>query len=202
MRVETIRSISEAITYEIDKIKGSRFIGYAFPVDSVEGALLELGLLKEEHPAANHHCWAWQGAGADVFRYSDDGEPGGSAGRPIYNAIKGRQLTNVAVVVVRYFGGTKLGTGGLVRAYGGAAAAVLEESDILETVLMERIRVVCDYERVGTIKALLRSVAGQISSSEFEARVSLELEVPKGRGQEFIRDAQNACAGQLEIREE
>ena len=199
--MEMIRSVAETKSFEGEKIKGSRFIAWVIPVSGVEAALGEVQLLRDEFPDATHHCWAWRGGHEDQFRYSDDGEPAGSAGRPILNAMIGRRLVNIVVVVVRYYGGTKLGTGGLVRAYGGAAAAALEQSQVIEAPLMGGVKVVCAYDKVGGIQALLKTFEGEELRSEYGLEVTLYLEVPKGTEGAFIGAARDLCAGQLEVEE-
>jgi len=201
MDMEMIRSVVEMKRFEGEKNKGSRFIAWVIPASGMKLALGEVQRLREQFPDATHHCWAWRGDHEDLFRYSDDGEPVGSAGRPILNAMIGRRLVNIVVVVVRYYGGTKRGTGGLVRAYGGAAAAALEQSVVVETPLMAGVRVECAYDKVGGIQALLKTFEGAELRSDYGVKVALQLEVPKGQEQEFIRAARDLCSGQLEVEE-
>ena len=108
-------------TVEVDKIKGSRFIVTVSPISTENHFKDILSSLQKAHPNANHHCWAWRLAGDSRERSSDDGEPSGSAGEPILQRMRRAELIDSMIVVTRYFGGTKLGVGGLVRAYGGAA---------------------------------------------------------------------------------
>lgn len=134
-------TIAQLAKAESPKTKGSRFIGEAFPVDSAERALELLGKVRKREHSATHHCWAYRvAADGSTFRYSDDGEPNGSAGLPIYREIEGRGLSNVLVVVTRYYGGTKLGTGGLVRAYSEAAGLVLDQARRREVILRASVR--------------------------------------------------------------
>ncbi len=141
MSIDIYRTIMAASASESPKIRGSRFIGDAFPVESVEEALEQLGAIRKREHAATHHCWAYRlDPSGTTFRYSDDGEPNGSAGLPIFRQIEGRELTNVLVVVTRYYGGTKLGMGGLVRAYGEAAALVLNEAPKHEVIVRVPVR--------------------------------------------------------------
>ena len=131
--MDSYKTVSAPNEHEIDKIKGSRFLGFVCPVQDEEQALQHVEALRKRFYDARHWCWAYRlGRGRDVFRYQDDGEPSGTAGRPILQEIDGRELTDVLVVVVRYFGGTKLGTGGLARAYGDAARATLGSAEIQE----------------------------------------------------------------------
>src|SRR5215510_1222086 len=114
------------------KDRGSKFIGYAFPVSSVEGFKEKLNEVKKLHPKATHHCFAYRlGLDGNAFRVSDDGEPSGSAGRPILGQIDSKQLTNTLIVVVRYFGGTLLGVPGLINAYKTAASLVLQVTPVV-----------------------------------------------------------------------
>lgn len=119
-------TLRERARSEIEPIKGSRFIATAAPVGSDADARAVLEELRAEMPDATHHCSAWRIASPSIDRALDDGEPSGSAGRPILSQLTGRDLVDTIIIVTRYYGGTKLGVGGLVRAYGSAAAAVLE----------------------------------------------------------------------------
>jgi uncharacterized YigZ family protein len=128
------------------KDRGSKFLAYAFPVQEESEALAHLEALRKEHFKANHHCFAWRlGPDGQRFRANDDGEPSGTAGRPILGQIDAFQLTDVAVVVVRYFGGTLLGTSGLIHAYKESTAAVLKEAVILEKILKNWYELRFDY---------------------------------------------------------
>ena len=138
---DAYRTIAKSAKAEPLKTKGSRFIGEAFPVGTEEEALERLGAVRKREHAATHHCWAYRlDPSGTTFRYSDDGEPNGSAGLPIFRQIEGRELTNLLVVVTRYYGGTKLGTGGLVRAYGEVAALVLDGAPKREVIVRAPMR--------------------------------------------------------------
>ncbi|MCA9739293.1 MAG: YigZ family protein, partial [Gemmatimonadetes bacterium] len=120
-------TVARAVRVEIPRIKGSRFIADLVPVSDAAQADAAVDAARAAFPDARHHCFAWRvGARGDTFRFGDDGEPAGSAGRPILQHLEGLDVTDAVLVVTRYFGGTKLGVGGLIRAYGGAAAAALE----------------------------------------------------------------------------
>src|SRR5260221_798290 len=128
------------------KDRGSKFIGYALPVKSVEEFKDRLNEIKKEHPKATHHCFAYRlGLDGNNFRMSDDGEPSGTAGRPILGQIDSKVLTNVVVVVVRYFGGTLLGTPGLISAYKSSAAMVLQLSPVMRKAVEEEFGTQFDY---------------------------------------------------------
>ena len=144
---DSYRTLARPTLAEPPKTKGSRFIGEAFPVASEEEAGERIEAVRKREHAATHWCWAWRlGTEGDAFRYSDDGEPSGSAGAPILRQIDARGLTNTLVVVTRYYGGTKLGTGGLVRAYGEAAALVLDAAPVAERIVRVPVRLRFAYD--------------------------------------------------------
>ena len=127
-------------------VKASRFIGEAVPAASVEQAMAYVDAVRKREYNASHHCFAYRlGFDAENFRYSDDGEPNGTGGSPILRHIDGRGLTNLVVVVTRYYGGTNLGTGGLIRAYGDAAAAALDAAGTVTNILRERVSLTFQY---------------------------------------------------------
>src|SRR3982751_2639344 len=125
-------TITQSSTAEF-KDRGSKFIAYAFPVGTADDFKKQLQLLKKEHPKAAHHCFAYRiGSDGNNFRISDDGEPSGTAGRPILGQIDSKGLTNVLVIVVRYFGGTLLGVPGLIKAYKTATAIALQQTLVVQ----------------------------------------------------------------------
>lgn len=127
-------------------VKASRFFGEALPAGSVDEATEKLEEIRKREHTASHHCYAYRlGHDAEDFRYSDDGEPNGTGGPPILRHIDGRGLTNLIVVVTRYYGGTNLGTGGLIRAYGDTAAAALEAANTVTRILRERVSLRFQY---------------------------------------------------------
>ena len=124
-------TFATSIQVEPDPIKKSRFIGDGAPITSLGEATAFVEKVRARYPDAGHHCYAWRlNAGDDGFRVNDDGEPGGTGGQPILNHIDGANLRGVVIVVTRYFGGTKLGKGGLIRAYGGTAGDVIRNAEI------------------------------------------------------------------------
>jgi len=147
-----MRTLSAPHVHEVE-IKRSRFIARAARADSPDEALAHLAAVRD--PAANHNCWAYKIG--DAYRFSDDGEPGGTAGRPILSAIEGQALDHVVVVVTRFFGGTKLGAGGLVRAYGGTAASCLREAPQVQVVPRVTRVVHAPYDQTGAVYGLLDS---------------------------------------------
>ena len=169
------------------KVKGSCFIGESCLVTSVDDANSRLEAIRKREYQATHHCPAYQiGLGDNaVFKYSDDGEPGGTAGKPIYDVIVGRSLTNLLVVVTRYFGGTKLGTGGLVRAYGDAAKAVLDKSGTKENYLTDTFHLELDFTYYNLVQQLINRLEISVLNSEFSDIVKLDLAVRQSRSGQF-----------------
>ena len=145
------------------KEKGSKFIGFAFPVEKEKEVKEALGKVKEEHPKATHHCYAFRlGITGENYRANDDGEPSGSAGLPIYNQLLANEITNVLVISVRYYGGTKLGVSGLVKAYKECAKITLEEAQIITKELETEIEIQFQFNQQNLIFTLL---------SKFDAKV-------------------------------
>jgi len=151
------------------KEKGSKFIAIAVPFDD-ESKLDEiLSEIKNDHPKARHYCYAWQiGINRDKFRMNDDGEPSGTAGKPIFGQIQSFNLSNVAIVVVRYFGGTKLGVSGLTNAYKMASRAAIENAIIIEKFLFADYNLIFDYSNMGHILSVLKEKEIQIIQKSFE----------------------------------
>ena len=195
------RTIAEPVRVEIDKIKGSRFIGIASPASTEEEATGAIEALRAEFADARHHCYAFRlGAGPDRFRYSDDGEPRGTGGPPLLRQIDGRDLRDVVVTVVRYFGGVKLGTGPLLRAYATAASAALDAARVVEVEVTRALRVEYDYALSGVVKAAL-SAHGLIPADErFGEAISILLKVPEARAQAVADDLVERTAGQAKVR--
>ncbi len=157
------------------EIRKSRFLAIAAPVTSGQQALAFLREVAD--PAATHNCWAWR-IGQD-YRFNDDGEPGGSAGRPILQAIEGQQMDAVVVVVTRWYGGIKLGVGGLVRAYGGTAAECLRLAERAPIVSMARLGVHCEFAELALLMARLPELQAEVEQQDFGAGgVELQLRLP------------------------
>ena len=158
-----------------EEIRKSRFLAQAAPVGAPEQAL---AFVREASAAdATHNCWAYR-IGQD-YRFNDDGEPGGTAGRPILQAIEGQEVDNVVVVVTRWFGGIKLGAGGLVRAYGGTAAECLRLAPRAPIVAMARLGLHCDFAELALLKARLKELQAEVEQETFGADgVILQLRLP------------------------
>ncbi len=170
-------TLATAATHVLE-VKHSRFIAHAAPVASPEAALAFLARVSD--PDATHNCWAYRiGAG---YRSSDDGEPAGTAGRPILAAIEGQGYDQVAVVVTRWYGGIKLGAGGLVRAYGGAAAECLRRGQRLALVRMRELSLACVFDDLGSVHAALPAHGAEKLQEDFnETGAALRLSLPAGQ---------------------
>lgn len=172
------QTLRARIEHTADPIKGSRFIAVAAPV-STEGHGRELLAESQARwPDASHHCWAWRLAAPVIDRAGDDGEPGGSAGRPILAALTGRDLVDTAVIVVRWFGGTRLGVGGLVRAYGGTAAAALDLGRFDEWVHQSTVAFNHSPSETGVIERTLAAAGATELKVEWGASISRTVQLP------------------------
>ncbi len=173
------KTIEEAYSTEII-VKKSKFISNIFYVSSEEDALNKIKEIKKKFYDARHNCYAYRiNLGDNVLeRYSDDGEPGGTAGQPILNVIKGAELENVLVVVTRYFGGILLGTGGLVKAYTDSAKKAISEIQIVKKTLGNLVKVEIEYQDLEKVKYYMRQNNIRISKNSFLENVELFLEIP------------------------
>jgi uncharacterized YigZ family protein len=164
------------------KDRGSRFIAFAFPISSADDFKKRLKALKEEHPKAAHHCFAYRiGTDGNNFRSSDDGEPSGSAGRPILGQIDSKGLTNIAVVVVRYFGGTLLGVPGLINAYKTAASFALQLSPAVKKPVLAFYRLQFDYTGMNDVMRILKKHNCRVAQQQIQLFCELEVGIPKTR---------------------
>lgn len=156
--MDTYKTIASSVQEVIFKEKSSKFLGYAFPVTSEEEIKAHLEAVKKEHFSARHWCYAWQlGYGTNQrYRANDDGEPNNTAGIPIYGQIQSFELTNILVIVVRYFGGIKLGVGGLVQAYRTTAQLTLQEAEIEEKLITEELRIRFDYPLMNKVMRVVK----------------------------------------------
>lgn len=160
----TVKQAAEGIFRD----RGSKFIAYAFSVENENQIKEHLAALKKEHPSARHHCYAWRlGAGKEAYRTNDDGEPSGSAGKPIYGQIQSNDLTNILIVVVRYFGGTLLGVPGLINAYKTAAAEAIKKSGIEEKFIMFEYKAEFGFDDMNQVMRILKENECKILSQEF-----------------------------------
>ena len=183
---DTFKTI-EAVSEGQFRDRGSKFIGFAYPVKTEVTIKEIIHRLKKEHPQANHHCYAFRlTPDPSVYRASDDREPSGSAGKPILGAIQSLQLTNVLVVVVRYFGGALLGVPGLIAAYKGTAHDALQNANIITLTINEGIEIIFPFEFINDVYSLLKSESIQIISQSYENPCVINIEIRKSRSQQFI----------------
>jgi len=164
--------------------RGSKFLAYSYPVSSTTEIKEKLQALKKEHPKAVHHCYAWRlGTDGTQFRAVDDGEPSGSAGRPILGQIDSNGLTNVLVVIVRYFGGTLLGVPGLINAYKTAAAQALDAAEKEEKWIESLYEISFDYPTMGEVLYLLKHAEATIYKQDLQLFCRVEAGIPLGQEQ-------------------
>lgn len=178
-------------------VKHSRFLVQAGPAASAEAAMAFIAEASDAD--ATHNCWAWRVG--EAFRSSDDGEPGGSAGRPILAAIDGAGFDQVAVVVTRWFGGIKLGVGGLVRAYGGSTASALRQAPRVPLVAMAGLEIGCGFDDLGHVHAALLAFAAHRDAETFDAAGAvLQVHVPADRRQALEDALREATRGRARCR--
>ena len=178
-------TIEKSATAEF-KDRGSKFIGYAYPVTSPEDFKERLNEVKKEHPKATHHCFAYRiGLDGNVYRASDDGEPSGTAGKPILGQIDSRELVNVGVIVVRYFGGTLLGVPGLINAYKSAAALVLQMTPLVQKQVEEELIVQFDYTQLNEIMRVVKQYNSRVVRQEMQLFCSMTIAAPRNRFEEI-----------------
>jgi uncharacterized YigZ family protein len=174
---KTIAYPSEEILF---KEKNSKFFGYAFPIDSEEQVKPLIEPLRKRHFNAVHFCYAYQiGTEKITFRANDDGEPSNSAGMPIYGQIQSQELTNVLIVVVRFFGGTKLGVGGLITAYKTAAQMALEATSILEKTIDIHYLIAFDYKNMNKVMRVIKEKNLEIIAQKMEMSCEIEIAIRK-----------------------
>ncbi len=173
----TIKEISEGYYSE----KRSRFISYAIPVRTVEDVKLELDKYRKQYYDARHICWAYMlGHAREEFRANDDGEPSSTAGKPILGQINSNQLTDILIIVIRYFGGIELGTGGLIVAYRAAAAEAIAAATVEERTVDEDITVCFEYPFLNSIMRIIKEDGPEIISQNFQMDCEMTLRIRKG----------------------
>ena len=177
---DTYKSITKASPEVLFKDRNSKFFGYAFPIKTEEEANEHLEELRSKHHKARHWCYAWQ-IGKEEFHYraNDDGEPSNSAGMPIYGQIQSFDVTNILIVVVRYFGGVKLGVGGLINAYKTAAQMALEASDIIKRTIDEIFVVKFDYPEMNKVMQVIKQNNLNVIDQKLEIDCKIFLAVRK-----------------------
>ena len=169
------------------KDRGSKFIGYTYPLTTVAEFKLRMDEIKKEHPKATHHCFAYRlGNDKNNFRVSDDGEPSGTAGKPILGQIDSKELTDILVVVVRYFGGTLLGVSGLINAYKNAASMAIQVTPIVQKAIEARYNLQFDYTLVNTVMTIIKQLNCSIIEQEMQLFCRFVIGVPVNRLDELL----------------
>lgn len=169
------------------KAKGSKHFGYGFPLVSEDEVKTHLEALKKEHHAARHVAYAWMlGFDGTMCRSSDDGEPSNSAGPPILGVIRANDLTHVLFAVVRYFGGTKLGVGGLIEAYREGAAEALNNGVVVERIRTQRLRISFAYENMGVVMGLIKRWELEPAATDFQLSCSVDVDVRLAQVEGFM----------------
>lgn len=181
-------------------VEGSRFLAEAVPAADRAAAEETISAVCSREHKATHHCFAYRvGVTGDTFRYDDDGEPSGTAGQPILRQIDSQDLTNTLVVVTRYFGGTELGTGGLARAYGNAAAAALEQAESTERVVRTPVRIRFEYDDTSPAERVLQEFDADVQDSEYTDVTTLTVGVRESQVDPFVKAFRNALSDRGDV---
>jgi len=181
---EVYSTVEDQLSAATLKIKGSKFIVHVLHVSCAEDADLAYQGLKKKFHDATHNCYAYR-IDRQFFRYSDDGEPSGTAGKPIFQVIEGRELYQTLIVITRYYGGTKLGTGGLMHAYSDAAAAGL---DVVKTKRIRKtktLQIITFYDKISLIENLINKYHGTLINSEYKEVIRMQIAIPENYLTEF-----------------
>lgn len=195
---DTYKTISKACQ-GIFKDRGSKFIAFAYPVTTEEEIKKIVAQLKKEHHGANHHCYAFRlGADKQHFRANDDGEPANTAGKPILAQIQSKDLTNVLIVVVRYFGGTLLGVSGLINAYKLAAADALNNADIVERTVNEIYRIRFEYLQMNDVMKIIKDEKLEIISQNHELNCETVFSVRKSTADKVTEQLNKVTGNKVE----
>lgn len=176
----TYQTLAQPVTARLE-IKKSDFITYAYPVTSREQAMFHVEQLREKYADARHHCWAYiigDPNNTTSAGFDDDGEPNGTAGRPILNVLQHKNIGNVIVIVVRYFGGIKLGAGGLTRAYAGSAQAAVDEMQLTPYVPMTQVQIAADFANESQVRYVVEDMGGSIGEVTYSKAVTLTVSLP------------------------
>ena len=196
MGYKTIRKRAESSFTE----KKSEFIGYISPAETEEEAIAFINEIRAMHRKATHNCYAYILRNNNTSRHSDDGEPGGTAGMPIYDVLSKNGITDVVCVVTRYFGGILLGTGGLVHAYSKGASTALANSDIVTMEVADSLKISCDYTMYGMIGSILPEYEAIIRNTEYSDIVCVYADVKAELTAELISKLTDKCNGKVDIK--
>lgn len=199
MQNDVYRMLLNAGKETLYKEKGSKFFGYAFPVNNEDEVAQCLEKLKNRHPKAGHFCYAWQlGKRYEHYRANDDGEPSNSAGKPIYGQLQSFEITNILVVVVRYFGGTKLGVGGLISAYRTTAKMALEAAPISKKTINVEYKITFDYPDMNQVKRIIQEEKLPVLGQEFRLKCSMIIAVRKNQAKTVQKRFENFFGVEIE----
>jgi uncharacterized YigZ family protein len=186
------KTIASPIENTLLKEKGSKFLGFAFPINNEQELKNALEKVRTEHPKATHHCYAFRmGLNGENYRANDDGEPSGSAGLPIYNQLLAHEITNVLVISVRYYGGTKLGVSGLVKAYKESAKITLEEANIITKELEIEIEIQFNFNQQNIIFTLLSKFDARIINFDSQEKASILAKIKLKHQDEILETLSN-----------
>ena len=201
MTQDTYKTVAKASEEILFKEKNSKFFGYAFPVNSEIEVKNHLDKLKKKHHGAVHFCYAFQiGTSTIQFRVNDDGEPNNTAGMPIYGQILSYQLTHVLVVVVRFFGGIKLGVGGLIAAYRTTAQMTLEASEIIEKTIQIHYLLSFDYKNINKVMRIIKEQNLEIIAQKMELNCEIEIAVRKKNAEKVFDIFKNVFEIDIQIK--
>ena len=192
MQTDEYKTIEQPSKETLYKVKGSKFFGYAFPVTHEDEVKTYIEKLKKNHHTARHFCYAYQiGIEKIKYRVNDDGEPSNSAGMPIYGQIQAFNVTNILIVSVRYFGGTKLGVGGLISAYKLSAQFALEASNILNKTINKQFQLKFNYDLMNTVQRIIKEKNIEIVKQKLEIDCEYIIEVRKKEAQQIFTIFEN-----------
>ena len=193
---KTIKNRSEGSYKE----KGSKFLAFAYPVYTEDEIKEHLAELRKEYYDARHHCYAWKlGLDGNRYRANDDGEPSGTAGKPIYGQLLSHELTNILVVVVRYFGGTKLGTSGLIHAYKTATKDAIENTTIIELTVNDTIEVKFDYGVMNEVMRIIKDDNPEIITQDFNLNCKMEFSIRKSKTEMLVSKLKKLESVRIEV---
>ena len=175
-------------------------MAFAYPINSEEAIKAQMADLQKRYHDARHHCFAWRlGANLDRYRVNDDGEPSGSAGKPIFGQIQSRNLTDVLVVVIRYFGGTLLGVGGLINAYRSAASDALDQAQIMEMKVYSQLKLEFGYAQMNSVMKVIKDFHLKFEKQQFDLECSLTLKIWKREEIQVADKLSNIVGCKVEI---
>lgn len=184
MEKDTYKIIKKDVSGALFKDKGSKFIGYAFHITNEDAVKECIEIVKKEHYSARHWCYAWKiGTETTQYRVNDDGEPNNSAGQPIYGQILAKNLTNTLVIIVRYFGGVKLGVGGLINAYKTTSKLILDEAEIVEKTINHQFKIQFEYKNMNKVMRIIKDFSAKIVQQKLELNCEYIIEIRKQKSE-------------------